>query len=94
MSMLHHTTDVMSIARAVLLWQLRRKVASAIFRANLNCLRDLMTHIRDKGNWAGSTQRKAEARRRFFAHGDAANASYQYRAAHSNFPRDSRDAFY
>jgi hypothetical protein len=75
-------------ARAVLLWQLRRKMLAAICRANLNCMQGLMVHLGTSGATAQSHARRANARRYFFPHGDAANASYQYRSSHSNFSRD------
>ena len=75
-------------ARAVLLWQLRRKMAAAICRANINCLQDLMAHLGTSGANARSHARKANARRYFFPRGDPANTGYQHRATHSNFPRD------
>jgi hypothetical protein len=75
-------------ARAVLLWQLRRKMLAAICRANLNCMQGLMMHLGTSGATAQSHARRANARCYFFPHGDAANASYQYRSSHFNFSRD------
>lgn len=73
-------------AAAVLLWQLRRKVASAVLRANVNCLQDLMPNLFRYG--PSSQRNREEAQRRFFSRGDASSTSYQYDRSHSNFPRD------
>jgi len=81
-------------ARAVLLWQLRRKMAAAILRANLNCLQSLMTNISPNGVGVGSEAHRFNARKYFFPRGDAASCSYAYRSTHANFPRDMGGAFY
>ena len=70
-------------ASAVLLWQLRRKLVAASLRATLNCLHEQLGHV--SGGAAAATKRRAAARKRFFPGGDAAHASYHYRASFSTF---------
>ena len=68
-------------ASAILLYVLRRKIASAIFRAQLNCLQSLMEQVGYTGQ-ARADQRRVIARRRFFPDGDPAAAATQYWNAH------------
>ena len=68
-------------ASAILLHVLRRKMASAIFRAHLNCLQTLRGFVGNSGH-ARTEQRRADARRRFFPGGDPSASTAQYRNTH------------
>ena len=71
---------------AVLLYQLRRKTAVAICRANLDCLAGRMQHL---GGLAAQAKRnRDDSRRRFFTYGDPSHASYEYRRAYPHHPSD------
>ena len=73
-------------AKAVLLYQLRRKIAAAICRANLDCLAGRMQHL---GGLAAQAKRnRDDSRRRFFTYGDPSHASYEYRRAYPHHPND------
>ena len=63
-------------AKGVLMWKLRRDLAAAIGRANMNFLfarRALLV-----GDVAAAQKRLADARRRFFRSGDPSHPTYSY----------------
>ena len=83
-------------AKAVLLWQLRRKLAAAIVRANLNCLQFLMGHlgISRNNSWETSVRRRQQARSRFFNSSDPSVVTDQFRNAYSTYSDRTRDGIF
>ena len=83
-------------AKAVLLWQLRRKLAAAIVRANLNCLQFLMGHlgISRNNSWETSVRRRQQARSRFFNSSDPSVVTGQFRNAYSTYSDRTRDGMF
>ena len=79
-------------AKAVLLWQLRRKLAAAIIKANMDCLQSLMGHIGNFSSYSSelSSRRRQEARRRFFGNSDPSVVLSQFRSHFSTFPGCTR----
>ena len=73
-------------AKAVLTWRLRRTMAGAIFRAQLDCLQCQMQHLTSSSN--ANRKRRAYARQRYFGD-DVSRSSYHFRTSFSNFPQDS-----
>ena len=72
-------------AKGALMWQIRRRIGSALERASFNLMSDRIALMA-----AGSVQaqcRRARSRARFFTAGIPSNCAYEYglsRAAHSS----------
>ena len=83
-------------AQSVLLWQIRRNLAAAIIRANLDCLQFLMGHlgISRNNSWETSIRRRQQARRRFFNSSDPSVVTSQYRNAYSTYSGSARDGIF
>ena len=83
-------------AKAVLLWQLRRKLAAAIIKANMDCLQSLMGHIGNFSSYSSelSSKQRQAARRRFFGNSDPSVVSGQFRTYFTTFPRGTGREIY
>ena len=87
-------TQTQDQARLVLLWQLRRKMAAAVIRANMDCLQLRMGYLGNTTGYGAPRRRRQQARRRFFGNLDPSEVTAQFRNSFSTYPGCTRGEVY